>query len=132
MDTAVKGIARPDQYVGGCAQIPKQAVRALSAPIRGFVRLGHDHHDVVVAVSPPVAPCARSKKIDALRLARVNQALNNFPRSGSWPCVSIIPRIRGQYTSKPDSQGHQRFWASSCMLKRGRRSCLDDGNMHRS
>ena len=78
MNAAVKGVARPDQYVSCGAQIPKQAVRALSAPIRGFVRLGHDHHDVVVAVSPPVAPCARSKKIDALRLARVNQALNNF------------------------------------------------------
>ena len=46
MDAAVKGIARPDQYVGGCAQIPKQAVGALSAPIRRAPRtwprlLGH-------------------------------------------------------------------------------------------
>jgi hypothetical protein len=106
MDTAVKGIARPDQYVGGCAQIPKQAVRALSAPIRGFVRLGHDHHDVVVAVSPPVAPCARSKKIDALRLARVNQALNNFPEK--W-----VLALRFDHPAHPPVSIHPNPWRSA-------------------
>jgi len=132
MDTAVKGIARPDQYVGGCAQIPKQAVRALSAPIRGFVRLGHDHHDVVVAVSPPSPRARDPKKIDALRLARVNQALNNFPEKWVLACVSIIPRIRRSVYLQTRFSRSSALWASSCMLKRGRRSCLDDGNMHRS
>ena len=106
MNAAVKGVARPDQYVGCGAQIPKQAMRALSTPMRGLVRMGHDHHDVVVAVGPHVSPCARAKEIDAFWLACVNQALNYFFQEGvldlrfdhpAHPRVSIHPNTQAAW-----------------------------------
>ena len=49
---AVECLARPDKDVCSSAKIPKQAVGALCAPIRRLLGLGHDDHDVVVAVDP--------------------------------------------------------------------------------
>jgi hypothetical protein len=79
VSSAVECLAGPDQDVRRGAEIPKQAVGALGASIRGFVRLGHDNRDVVVAVRPCVA---------ALRVAiatpwRANPGLG-WPRQGSF------------------------------------------------